>query len=284
MNILNFFKGRTPKSSDISKDLWDESLESIPYGEQIRYKIALKLSTIKSGERFGIEDVFGDSCSTDEYIEFIKFLRCYSGPDVFQSQDEFESAIADNPQDSNTQKKIANTYIAIGQPEKSTEWYKKAALDGDAEALTRYAGALFYGVNTPIDIIQSNELCKKAIVTDGFPDALLDLALRYIHGQGVPVNINHAFRLMERSAKQGNMAAQNNLGFMYRNGQGVNTDNEKALYWYHQSANQGYEGAIMFLCNYYQQNDNIPELVKMLHIGAHFNIQPCLDALNNMGI
>lgn len=277
--MFNYFKGRTPISSDEPKDLWDTSLESIPYGEQIRYKIASKLSTKKSGERFGIEDVFGDSFSPDEYMEFIKFCTWYSGPDVFQSQDEFELAIANNPQDRNTQKKIANTYIAIGQPEKSTEWYKKAASDGDAEALTRYAGALFYGVNTPKDIFQSNELCKKAIVTDGFLDALLDLALRYIHGQGVPVNLNHAFRLMERSAKQGNMAAQNNLGFMYRDGQGVDADNEKALYWYHQSANQGYEGAIMFLCNYYQQNGNITELVKMLHIGAHFNIQPCLDAL-----
>lgn len=282
MNLFKYFKGWNKDTSDDPNDIWDTSLEEIPYGEQIRYKIASKFSSLKSGERFGIENVFGDSFSTDEYLEFIKFISWYSGPVLYQSQAEFETAIAENPLDSHTQKKIANTYIAIGQPEKSTEWYKKAALDGDAEAMTRYAGALFYGVNTQKDIEQSNRLCKEAIATDGFPDALLDLALRYIHGQGLPVNLNHAFLLMERSAKQGNMAAQNNLGFMYSNGQGVNADNEKALYWYHQSANQGYEGAIMFLCDYYQQNGNIPELVKILHLGAHFNIQPCMDALNNI--
>lgn len=137
-------------------------------------------------------------------------------------------------------------------------------------------------MNTPQDIEQSNKLCKEAIVTDGFPDALLDLALRYIHGQGVPIDLSHAFFLMERSAKQGNMAAQYNLGSMFWNGHGVNADEEKALYWYHQSAHQGYEGAILCLCGHYQHIGNIPELIKMLRHGAHFDIQQCQDALNNI--
>ena len=138
MNLFKYFKGRNKDTSDGPNDIWDTSLEEIPYGEQIWYKIASKFSSLKSGERFGIENVFGDSFSTDEYLEFIKFISWYSGPVLYQSQAKFETTIAENPLDSHTQKKIANTYIAIGQPEKSTEWYKKAALDGDAEAMTRY--------------------------------------------------------------------------------------------------------------------------------------------------
>lgn len=282
MSLFNIFNRKDKTKQIESNDIWDDSLEIIPYSEQIRYRIAEKMSELKSGERFGIEDVFGESVSTDEYLEFVKFCTWYSGPQTFQTQEEFDEAISANPQDSNIQKKIANTYIAIGQPELSTEWYEKATSGGDVEAITRYAGALFYGVNIPKNITRANELCKEAIITDGFPDALLDLGLRYIHGQGVPVNFAHAFSLMERSAKQGNMAAQNNLGYLYWNGNGVSADKDKALYWYHQSANQGYEGAILYLCEYYNSIGNSSKLLNMLHIGAHFNVSQCINVLNNM--
>ena len=52
---------------------------------------------------------------------------------------------------------------------------------------------------------------------------------------------------MERSAKQGNMMAQYNLGVLYRTGRGVEADMDTALYWYKLSAAQGYEEAMEFL-------------------------------------
>lgn len=52
MSLFNIFKGRNAGKADTSNDdLWDASLEEISLGEQIRYKIASKFSTLKSGEQ-----------------------------------------------------------------------------------------------------------------------------------------------------------------------------------------------------------------------------------------
>lgn len=52
-----------------------------------------------------------------------------------------------------------------------------------------------------------------------------------------------AFEWYTKSANQGNAAAQNNLGVMYRNGHGVRQDYAKAVEWYTKSANQGQTAA-----------------------------------------
>jgi TPR repeat protein len=48
-----------------------------------------------------------------------------------------------------------------------------------------------------------------------------------------------ALRLLRPLADQGNAEAQNNLGIMYRNGQGVPRDAAAALTWFHKAAEQG---------------------------------------------
>jgi len=111
-----------------------------------------------------------------------------------------------------------------------------------------------YGHGVEKDMEQALQLYKKAISVDGNVDALLDLGLCYLQGEGVPQNYQHGAFLMERSAKQGNMMAQYNMGVLYRTGRGVETDMEEALRWYHLSAAQGYEQAVEFLNRYEQGN------------------------------
>ena len=49
-----------------------------------------------------------------------------------------------------------------------------------------------------------------------------------------------ALREWSPLAEQGHAGAQNNLGFMYRNGQGVPQDYAEALQWYRKAAEQGH--------------------------------------------
>lgn len=49
-----------------------------------------------------------------------------------------------------------------------------------------------------------------------------------------------ALKIFSELANQGYADAQNNLGFMYENGQGVAKDYRQALLWYQKAANQGY--------------------------------------------
>ena len=138
--------------------------------------------------------------------------------------------------------------------DEAVKWYSKAADLGDSDALCRLAGAYKYGHGVEKDMAQALQLYKKAITIDGNVDALLDLGLCYLKGEGVPQNDSHGFFLMERSAKQGNMLAQYNMGFLYRTGRGVEINMVEALRWYHLSAAQGYEQAIEFLNRYEQGN------------------------------
>ena len=48
-----------------------------------------------------------------------------------------------------------------------------------------------------------------------------------------------AFKLLQPLAQQGDALAQNNLGAMYENGQGVAQDYKQALAWFQKAANQG---------------------------------------------
>lgn len=51
------------------------------------------------------------------------------------------------------------------------------------------------------------------------------------------------FEKNQELANQGNMYAQNNLGFMYLNGQDVERNYQKAFEWYKKSADQGFSNA-----------------------------------------
>ena len=52
-----------------------------------------------------------------------------------------------------------------------------------------------------------------------------------------------AFKLWLPLAELGDVAAQYNLGLMYKNGKGVKQDNAEAVKWYHKAAEQGYAKA-----------------------------------------
>ena len=52
-------------------------------------------------------------------------------------------------------------------------------------------------------------------------------------------NYNQAFNIFKKLAEQGDAAAQNELGYMYENGEGVRQDDAQAVAWYRKAAEQG---------------------------------------------
>lgn len=74
-----------------------------------------------------------------------------------------------------------------------------------------------------------------------------NLGWMYARGQGVEKNLAEALRLFQESADQGNPYGQINLGLMYENGTGVKQDKAEAIKWYRKAAEQGNEPAIIAL-------------------------------------
>lgn len=246
----------------VYEDIWDESLEIISEGEQIRYKIVDHISKLDKGQSAYAADIFGeDTMSIDEYTEFLKVTNSMVAPSSFSSKEEMDKAIAEQEIDPDVSmmKKIGYAYLLGNIVEqdfvKSTKWFMKAAEQNDAEALDRVGGAYFHGSGVEQNLAIGVEYYKKSIVVDGFSEALLDLGLAYLRGEGVPINPSHGYALMIRAAKQGNALAQYNMGYLYHNGVGVDPDIKEAIRWYRLSAKQGYEHAIECLKELQEKDD-----------------------------
>ena len=78
----------------------------------------------------------------------------------------------------------------------------------------------------------------------GIAEAQVNLGLMYYKEEGVLKDDKKSVYWYNKAAKQGNAAAQTQLGTMYETGiRGVLQDYKKAVYWYNKAANQGYAKA-----------------------------------------
>lgn len=73
----------------------------------------------------------------------------------------------------------------------------------------------------------------------GDADAQNELGVMYVQGQGVAQDYKLATIWLRKAAEQGIAMAQSNLGMMYHDGQGVEQDFQQALIWYRKAAAQG---------------------------------------------
>ncbi len=73
----------------------------------------------------------------------------------------------------------------------------------------------------------------------GQVDAQNNLGVMYSNGQGVLQDYEQAVEWYRKAAEQGYTSAQNNLGVMYQKGQGVLKDPKQAIKWYRRAAEEG---------------------------------------------
>ena len=66
----------------------------------------------------------------------------------------------------------------------------------------------------------------------------------YLEGQGVEKDLEKALYWTEQAAIHGDWDGQFNLGWFYEEGTAVPADMEKARHWYKQAALQGHELAL----------------------------------------
>ncbi len=86
-------------------------------------------------------------------------------------------------------------------------------------------------------------LIRKA-AENGMESAQLDLAMKYVNGQGgLAKDEAQAVYWFQKAAEQGNYEAQFNLGVMYSKGEGVTKDETQAVNWWRKAAEQGFPPA-----------------------------------------
>jgi localization factor PodJL len=100
----------------------------------------------------------------------------------------------------------------------------------------------------------------------GNAKAELVVGLKYLDGDGVPVNEADAAKWLERAAEAGQPVAQYRLGTMYERGRGVPADAAKAVHWYEIAAQAGNRKAMHNLAVAYASGlgtaKNLPEAAR----------------------
>lgn len=77
------------------------------------------------------------------------------------------------------------------------------------------------------------------LAEQGDAEAQNNLGYMYKEGLGVPQDYREALQWYLLSAVQGNAQAQVNIGFMYNHGEGLPQNYSEAIHWYRLSAEQG---------------------------------------------
>jgi len=118
-------------------------------------------------------------------------------------------------------------------PLKAFEWFMVAAKQGNTEA-SYYVGLYYqYGKGVPKNIDEAVNWYEKAALEKD-KDALYHLALILIRKDNP--DYENAAKLLGEAAKQGHPNAQYNLAVMFQKGDGVERSEQKALYWYEKAA------------------------------------------------
>jgi len=114
-----------------------------------------------------------------------------------------------------------------------------------------YTAYGIYSSSKPKDINNPDEPELNLLIAAadaGHPLAMYQLGLINSAGlNGVPVNKEAAWYWYSQSALEGFAGAQNNLGDLYEQGEGVKQSYPEAAYWYTQAAMQGEPTAYLSL-------------------------------------
>ncbi len=92
----------------------------------------------------------------------------------------------------------------------------------------------------------------------GDASAQNSLGEMYKNGQGVSQDYKKAVAWYRKAAEQGDANAQNNLGVMYKNGYGVPQDYKEAIAWYRRAAEQANASAQNDLGGMYKNGQGVP--------------------------
>ena len=121
------------------------------------------------------------------------------------------------------------------------------------------------------------------LAEQGHAEAQNMVGYMYRWGQGVEQDFEKAREWYRRSADQGNATAQSNLGLVYRYGLGVPQDYQQAFHWFLRAAEQGNAAGQNHLGLMYFKGEGVPQdyvqSYKWAYLAAEQGLEPAIQAL-----
>jgi len=146
---------------------------------------------------------------------------------------------------------------------RAAELYEKAAKLGAIRAMTAYGNILSRGIGVPKNPIEAHKWLEKA-ADSGDADAQFLVGRNFERGQGgVETDLETALQWYRKSAENGNSDAMNNLAVMFVLGEGVAPDVNEAAKWYLNAAEKGNGNAMFNLAALYDDGHGVTKSPKL---------------------
>lgn len=143
-------------------------------------------------------------------------------------------------------------------------WLNKAARQGNLDAMAQVALMYLDGQGREKNYKKGIGLFKKA-ADKGHSQAQFFLGLGFVQGcWGLDLDYRKAFEWFSKATEQGNALAECELAKLYRQGYGVEQDTSKAVEYLFSSACKGDCGAALELGDIYQSAESEDELFQIL--------------------
>lgn len=133
------------------------------------------------------------------------------------------------------------------------EWYLLAAEHGDADALINMCRFCHEGWGGEQNDDEALKWLKAAVDQENARAQLLLAMSYYGNYLNIEPDISKAVYWYRKSAEQGNVVAQFNMGYMYIYGEKVSQDFSKGIYWMTKAAEQGFADAQLNIGSCYWQ-------------------------------
>lgn len=134
---------------------------------------------------------------------------------------------------------------------KAAEWYKLAAMQGNAKAQHRLGSLYYYGNGVEQSTVEAIKWYQKAAI-QGLANAQCDMGFVYAHGYGVSRDNAMAIYWYEKAAMQDSGYAQSRLAHMFLHGIGTPHDYGKAYALYKILAGKGEVNAMHHVGMFYE--------------------------------
>jgi TPR repeat protein len=124
----------------------------------------------------------------------------------------------------------------------ATDWFRKSAEQGYAEAQSILGECYFVGTGVEKNECEAFKWYKKA-ADQGLVEGEYFVGVFYEKGVGVSKDHKEAFIWLNKAAEQGDCRSMVELAELYLNGAGVTKDENEAIKWLTKASDQGFEPA-----------------------------------------
>jgi TPR repeat protein len=159
----------------------------------------------------------------------------------------------ENPSDAATALAQAKAFCDGGNHDSAVAYFKRAADEGEPEAMSFLAIAYLSGDGTERDVVRGMQWLSEAAKKERDPRGMIALGVVYENDENMHAHFYWARHWYKEAAELGHPEAMRNLARHYRTGLGMERSDSAAMEWYRNAVRAGSVDALAEIGGMYEQ-------------------------------